>query len=115
MSEPLFEEPGRIARPGLTRRRTAVRLWLISLGLHPLSTKVRKSLKILPGETCGTCYFCQPLDRDVPVSRTVYKCWFGMGDRVTRGHATDIRKAWPACTDWRAHDDPETTHQEDRP
>lgn len=105
MSEGLFEEPSRVRPLGSSARRTKLRLWLMELGLHPLSTVVRGSLKIRPDETCGTCMFCQPLDRDVSVSRTAYKCWFDPARRVSRGHATDIRKSWPACTDWRGNDD----------
>lgn len=104
MKDGLFPEPPHVRSLGITARRTALRAWLIRIGLHPLSTTLRKSLKIGPAETCGTCRFCQPLDRDVPVSQTSYKCWYRQGERVTRGHATDIRKSWPACTDWMPRD-----------
>jgi hypothetical protein len=76
-------------------------VWLIRQGLHPTSTTQRRTVKIKPDATCGTCHFCQPLDLDVPPGRTTYKCWRDGGRWVTRGAATDIRKSWPACIDWR--------------
>jgi len=94
----LFPEPERRNPPGPAARRTRKQRMLISFGVHPLSMPMRKTLFIRrEGQTCGGCRWLEPLDRDVPVSQTVYKCWFGGGSRVTRGGATTVRKWWPAC------------------
>lgn len=104
MTEGLFPEPKRRTPWGRRFLRRRKQIFIMEVGLHPLALTHRSTLKIKPGtDTCGTCAHCQPLDRDVPLGKTVYKCW-AWPQYVTRGDATTIRKKWPACVLWRSRD-----------
>ncbi len=120
--EGLFPMPDRMRPLGKTARRTRRSKFMISMGIHPLTAPSRKILPVKtptwpapPAETCGGCRWLEPLDRDVPPSRTVYKCWFNGGARVTRGAATTVRKSWPACVDFEEANGPETATQPTEP
>lgn len=71
---------------GITRRN---KHWL-SVGINPGSgERVADS-----GETCGSCGNLVVRSRN----RTYFKC--GLVP-MTFGPGTDIRKKWPACTEWK--------------
>ena len=71
---------------GRTRRQKA---WL-KAGIHPAS----KLHLAENGETCGSCTHLVVRRRN----RTYFKC--GLMPE-TFGPGTDIRKKWPACTEWK--------------
>lgn len=104
----------RRSKRGVAARRTERQKFLISVGLHPLSMHLRKSLHLhwrasraavpatrLGHPTCGKCVFLERLDPSEPKSPD-FKCWFGGGSRVTRGQLTNVRRWWPACENYEA-------------
>jgi hypothetical protein len=99
---------------GLAARRTQRQRFLLSLGYHPLSPKVKgRILRLHPGAPpegdrrasgprCGTCRWRGELYQEMPNGSQ--RCWINDGQRVTRGAATEIRAWWPACEDHAARD-----------
>jgi len=109
--EPLLSEEAFVApelTPSYERRLRRRQRWLITLGWHPLTRALGRSLRLHPdavadpsvrkgGPRCGTCAFRQlrgGAKRDYP------KCYLDPL-RVTRGPATDVPKWWPACTEYK--------------
>lgn len=75
----------------------------IEAGRHPMGRHVRDG-----AERCATCrHACQV---ETPARRTYYKCGL-MKAAWTKGPATDIRLAWPACSAWEGDDRPGRSDQ----
>jgi hypothetical protein len=104
-------------RRGRSATRTDRHRFLLSLGLHPLSLILRRSLRLHPearsagvDPSCGTCVHLGKLDRvaDGEPNPSPLKCWKGAGAlgtlRVSRGEATTVRRWWPACVDYEPGD-----------
>lgn len=115
MTVPLFQLPaGARRRPASPQvKRTARQRFLITTGLHPLSTVVAsRMLRLHPnaardptdrtsGPRCRDCAFRGPLNPlGEPWEANTDRCWVNRGARVTRGAATALRAWWPACEDW---------------
>lgn len=85
--EVIAETVGKITdQRGITRRN---KHWL-SVGINPGSgERIADS-----GEICGSCDHLVVRRRN----RTYFKC--GLMPE-THGAGTDIRKKWPACTEWK--------------
>lgn len=93
----VIPEPTADALAGLSadRRRTLRRQQALAAGVHPAT-----GLTLLPTDlalTCGDCVFFARLDWH---GRTYLKCTKA---GVTHGAATDVRRSWPACRDFRPH------------
>lgn len=73
------------------RSRTLRAKARIANGYHPSGVRLREP----PGETCGSCCFL----RAKRYGGTYFKCAL---QKDTKGPATDIRKSWPACAQWRS-------------
>lgn len=75
---------------GRSRRQKA----MLKMGVHP-ATRVNIADGV---ETCGSCAHLVVRSRN----RTYFKC--GLMPE-THGPGTDIRKKWPACTEWKENAD----------
>lgn len=107
------------APPGKTRGqiRIARQAEALRHGYHPLHLTTAHGLRLHPGAApaddkaaaghrCGTCWFRRPLSGH---ARSYPKCLFpsvawapGGWPRQSDGDGTDVRRWWPACTDYRA-------------
>lgn len=92
MSEPLFpgfpDPPDQDEGLGQDARRTRRQRALIAAGTHP-ATKLPIANN---GHRCGDCAHLLTKRR----SSTWFKCALQIHD----GQGLDIRKSWPACTQW---------------
>lgn len=111
--EPLREPPPIPAPPAPRGERQRARFrGAIAVGMHPLSLTISPYLRLHPeaqreiggtGPRCGGCRFREPLHGG---SRRYPKCLWpdpknrATWRRATHGDATDIRRGWPACTDY---------------
>jgi len=98
MTEALFDgypdpESLRDTTLGRDARRTARHRALIAQGIHPAT---RRPL-VDDGHTCGDCTHLLVKRR----SGTWFKCALQLHD----GQGLDIRKSWPACTEWKPQEE----------
>lgn len=122
MTEPLFDvellrQPAPIPAPPATdgQRRIARQRGVIAVGMHPLSLTTTPSLRLHPdaareiggsGPTCGGCRYRHVVG-GAHQGRFPKCLWPNPDDqrtwrRVSNGPGTDVRRGWPACTDYEA-------------
>jgi hypothetical protein len=91
-------------------------------GFHPLGVALRQPIRLhpdaprdgdpnAPGPRCGSCWYRRAIRGN---SRSYPKCVHGLENptdtaaaaapRITHGAGTDVRAAWPACSDYSAGD-----------
>jgi acetyl esterase/lipase len=91
LRDTLVNQAGRKRYPSESRKYADA---LIAAGVHPLSRRMWGAIRLGPeGETCGSCAY---LEKIQPGNKSYHKC----GLRITYSAASDIRKWWPACTEW---------------
>ncbi|TDD77714.1 hypothetical protein [Actinomadura rubrisoli] len=118
VSDALFDVPALKHAPpppenlSADQKRTRRQLAALVNGQHPLSLTLSRPLPLHPdaappGDTkadglrCGNCRFRELLSYG---PRNWPKCMFGDGVRRSHGAGTDVRKWWPACSDYQPKD-----------
>ena len=79
---------------GQDARRTARRRARIESGMHPV-----RELPLHPeGGTCGGC--AHLILKDGPAIGVGAGRWWKCSETLHGGHGPDMRKSWPACTEY---------------